>query len=343
MPLLTVALVRSDQNGNFASSADWSAIPAIYKEPSGLVNFEIDAADGTRSLSWDLSLTGPAHSAGTATHPWRTARAVSSGGMSQQATHLNFDLGRRSGVTVVDSATIVVQGGTTTIGQGFVSMPIRVVALVPREAPAPAWRGSAASPDIVACQWSPTSTIYHGNLEHFANIYAWAGAFAEVIEGITSTHTLGIAVKSDTGSWGQSGSTSVDINSSINRVSSYSNVSDAQLFNQEDYRPYEFACVGHVSYQARPYRPYALLSHFTYAGDQYFSHCATYGTGGHIATSSATNVTYGGGVTLGFVSVNAQAGWGDSVSVGWNVTAPSIACGSNAGPASAVQVEVHSA
>ena len=170
-----------------------------------------------------------------------------------------------------------------------------------------------------------------GRPEQFLKVWAWSGARATVSETRGSSHDAGVGVSINGGKWSGSGSatvawsndTSVSVPFTGNRfVGNSINYRKFILVCQKTWKRTEVAPTG-----LDALLPANLTRQSIPAPG--FRHCAPYRKGTVYKVNHADNVTYGGGVGLGFVSLSAHAAMTHQTSEIFTMKKASAICGNN--------------
>ena len=198
------------------------------------------------------------------------------------------------------------------------------------------------APDPVSCHWVANGTSRPGSTEHWADVFGWVGAKATVEETTGTSHGLGVALQVGTGSWGASGSSTLDEATGTGR--SEPNVWDVSVHNRVNYTGYTYACAPHPDqHKLVATGTYSLLSSDTNITHWIGTGCQIYNSGSYWK-DSVSNATYSTGVTLsGVINVSAHAGWTSTTKTEWVINSPTRVCGnSTSRPDSSWKVEAHS-
>jgi hypothetical protein len=313
--LPVVARTKTDAAGRFSLRIDESRLPAGFRRADGAIDLELVAADSAHEVRWRQTVA-PARAAGVRT-------AASTAGTAPVS--FTFDLG--------DEPSVLAAGAPATSGAG-------TFAATSAES---ANRFATAAKRPCGSPLSVTPGARHKGLgEKFMKVLAWSGAKATVEQTTSSTHKLGVGVKYAGGSWSASGS--VSLQTKIEGGASTDNVVDAYAWNKVNYRDMNIKCIapgkdGWTRTDRSPTSFNDLNSKFTRAQHTKLQFCATKLPGRYWKTKGR-NVTFDGGVDLGPISVNAQAGFDSTTKLQFNVTKKTKLCGtSSAGWLSSAQVE----
>ena len=235
---------------------------------------------------------------------------------------LTFDIGGEPGAalsTDPPSAWVAIPGRTV---QSLTSRGLQRTTLA---------AFSGVVPAVPATCQTLTLSLYTNVDEIYMAAYGWSGAHATVTQSSSTTHTLGLALKTGTGGWGANGNTA--FSESQGSSASQSGVADAYVHNAVNYREYETVCTGQlIRYTLKPVSTYDYLSKFTFASHvAYTASCATKLNGATVVKNTATDLTFGAGVSLPVgLGVSAQSGWSTASQASWTVTSTTKLCGNNA-------------
>ncbi len=202
---------------------------------------------------------------------------------------------------------------------------------------------AGAAPDNggPTCHWAATST-YKQATEFYGQADGAPGVWAHLTQTATSTHTLGIAVEGSNGAWSGSGSSSVSVTSGTSSSTSSTNYS-MRWYNTINYRGYNWICTsGSVKHTYRAVSTYGRNSEWHQVTHPYYGYCINQRSGTNQIRHLETSYTNSGGVSLGFVSVNAELTWGSDVTEEIKFLTASQYCGTAAqGPEQSARVEGH--
>jgi hypothetical protein len=316
VPTLTVGSTQTASNGTYVIH-DPSVIGASYKEADGATSVETDVttADG-RTMTWDDSITFSATSGGYV--------LPAGGGLTASSSNSQLDFGTGLAYDAADPGT------TYDAGSGTVQDAV-----------------DASDPDIGTCIpfWVATSHRLNMQPEHFMNVDAWSGAPGTAEQSENASHTLGVGVSAD-GKFDDikvGGKMSLSLNDGTGGGDTAANLVNEAVYNAVNLRDFDYECAGHVfkgerktvsvgDFLDRDF--FHSISH-TY----YYSSCSKKGVGDHAFTSSAHQVTYGGGLDIGPINVSAQSGFSSATKITFVFNKVGYFCGSsNLGPLQSAQV-----
>lgn len=300
IPLVTLGTTSTTSTGAYSLNVDISQLGSRYRESNGSVNVEVRIATPTQGATVYL----PLHRSKVSRDPTRVTLPPYS-----------FDLVHRRvtgpGLRVPEHLAVF---RTAEPAADWIPEPS------PSPGPdGPPCRGTAG-------RWLPDRE------EHFLNVWAWRGAKATVTESTGSTHTLGVGVRTGSGPWtfaGHSEETwSHDMTVSTPPISN-----NRAVGNAVNYRIFRLRCgASWFQTSVRSMGIDALLpSRFIHRKIRpiRFRHCVSYDAGQAIQIHDSANVTYGGGVDLGFVSLSAHASLTDSTQEIFIPTRRTWICGNN--------------
>lgn len=168
-------------------------------------------------------------------------------------------------------------------------------------------------------------------------MYSDGSAKATVKETTESEHKLGIGAAVDGGNWGADGTTEIDTHTAGYAQRTYNSL--RRIFNQVNYRHFNRRCgmsglpwTWHTYHQVRPEGFYDLQTESLsrkLAGQEYWTNCSRHSSGTY-GKIDGSNITYSGGVKLGFVNLSAQASFSHQTEESWHITRRNYLCGSTA-------------
>ena len=313
---------KTNIRGRFSLKLD--AIASGFIDEFGIANFRATVTDGTKQLTWSFPLMV---------------------GTDAQETHqrrdadFRFELGSHPGAA--DSANPPAKW------QGITSSQLTPDGLSPTElsdvagTPLSAMAGGDVEAAALACQWIWTSEWRYAVDEAFANVWGWTGAKSTFHQSLSTSHTLGIAIQLDSGSYSLGGT--VGFTESTGTAANVSGLYNNQVNNEVNYRKIRNACL-----RKSEWRPvstaslmYPILG-WAQSAHPIWTSCAVYGNGANMTKSSGTNTTYATGVNFPSIKLSTQSGWNASVSNTWNFTQTSKLCGStSSGWVSSPEAEAH--
>lgn len=338
IPITLVGYARTNTQGLYAVNARPASLMTTNGR-HGYVNLQVIAVSGGKSAVANYSVM-PAGAA------WRVE------GGTNAVPALSFNFATRL-ATPPPVATMV--GASSVAAPRIQITPTAVTVALERlrkathfaSAPSPASSNPHASPSGSYC--FPTAGAFHRKRpEHFVTTATTStgGKIPETVEEAvdkSTTHTLGIAAKGDVkgSEWHGDGTGSVTDSTSSSVSETFS--ASRTVFNLVNYRDYHYAC-GALT-EREPYSIFDLLTS-DYGGKTpmtWLFNCDGHNPGTQWSTSNATSATFGGGVSLGPISVSAQSGYGTSVKLTFHYHVAGEICGNNPdGPAQSSRVEADS-
>ncbi|WP_133794929.1 hypothetical protein [Actinokineospora alba] len=214
--LREMARIRADHNGNFQVVLDPAQVPATHRDKEGRVAVELLTNSGDQHISWHFSAFESSHDARESTaKSWSTPAAAAKG--SQAPATFRFDFGSTPSVLDVHDPP------SDWVSESGARMSTSSAALVDGGAQ-PVDASEFCGGPLEAGPWR------EGIREHFLNVYAWSGAMATVDQtiGSSSSHTLGIAVRTAQG-WSATGSSTLAITQGAGQE--MSGIADAAIYN----------------------------------------------------------------------------------------------------------------
>jgi hypothetical protein len=322
LPLTLVGYARTNAHGQYAVDARSASLMTTNGQ-YGYVNLQVIAVSGGKTAVADYSVI-PAGAA------WRVE------GGSNSVPSLSFNFATRLATLPPVAGTI----GTVPSQISITPQPVTAAFERVRKATDFA-SASAPSTPGTPCGEAVVAT-YRDRPEHFNTTETIGGNIPEtVIEGTNSstTATLGVAVSYSIKKvkWGIDGSGSIT-DSSTHEVSVTYKV-PYTIYNRVNYHEIWWNCWNIL--QLRPYSFWDLL---TNDGKQvsitWQWHCGHHPAGADWSTGSAKAATIGGGMSIGPVSVSAQAGFGSSIELDFHFNKAGEICGNSAdGPFSSSILE----
>lgn len=313
VPTLNALTTSTASNGTFTASPDLSAIPAMYHEPDGAVNFEVDVVTASGATSMDSTYL---FSGADITAPAADSTYVATTNDPMTAT-LNVANG---------TATTATARSKPSTGK-LVQTTMKRTTVTPRNG------GIGCGPDTVG-PWT------RGAPERFMRVYALTGASAHVTEKSSSSHSLGYGVKIGTDAWGAA-SGSTDMDTEIGGFAGLTYNSNTLIFNRIDYRDYIRNCNGGgpVVTRRRAVKfvglenqglEQSISAPLSWAQNrcQQVSH-AQDGSAGVFGKDQGSNVKFSVGIDLGAFSVASQATYSSSTEEVWSVKSDFQLCSSN--------------
>lgn len=337
-----VHLSETDSRGRYEVRLDPGLVPKTHIEPNGSVSVQLWAVTGGGEMSWNLSVLTPdevARMFGDRTAEWSTETIVGAGDVAPPA--VDFEIGEVSAVSQRDSSQ------SLWLSDDHISPMKRSMEL---EANSLDFRANAVAVPLASTQcWSVIpagGTWYYNNRERFMNVYGWSGARPKVSQAVSasSSHTLGVGYKANSGGWGANGTTSISISSSAGQTTGA--LLNHGIYNSVNYRLWNCGLPENNTYvvgkELRPAgfydifnEPFLGLSHANYTLG-----CVTKSSG-VVWKNSGTNATFSAGVTTPLMSLSARSGYNTGTKISFTVTAKSKICGNSAsGWISASQVDM---
>lgn len=311
VPLAQVGSATTDASGSYSLTMDMATLNDRYRAVSGAVNVEIDVAgpQGT-SARWNAPIAGsairsaPAHVALPAFGFDLSARRVSGPGIASAGSPLAVSQARPTAETTQEP-----------VASPGPPQPCKVVAL-------------ARVPD---------------RPERFLDVHAWSGAKARVEETYGSAHTVGVGVSADGQDWSASGDVDVESGDSTTVITPA--FADSRwVGNSINYRKFATWCPsGYSAWRVQSTGLNALLPEdlTTHKVPKpHFKHCSPYGAGYRYKRDHGRNVTYSGGVRLGFLRVSAHAEMTHQTLEIWDLTRRSWVCGNRESLQKSTQIAV---
>jgi hypothetical protein len=318
-------VVRS--GGAYALRIDPAAVPARYREPDGSVHTHLMVSTARGTGRWNATAR-PVVVAGRP--QWQLADRSAPG--ATQPVAYDLDLTAEAGLAV---ATRDVTTGRTLTRDVLAMQPPGVAA--GRQAAAPA--AGAAAPTLPITPAVPTCDFYPGRVYYdIAEKFGYARSFAEAPMTLTearhSRHSVGVGAEVSVGVWRVAGSQTKDLTRSSYVV--VSKVHNIAMINRMTYRDWWWRGSGCAYYRER--RP-GLATALMDGDDRPKIAAARWGNSRPrcqlmVDTDEAggerdvANSTVQGGIDIGPINVNAQAGWDDQVKQVWHFTSRSWLCGS---------------
>lgn len=334
----TVSIATTDTAGQYVLNVDWSTIPASFIDRNGTADVEVVADDGLASVQWTLPVVpAPALGATVASIAPASGLAAVTG---STPNILTFDLGSHPGVGDQRASAVPHVGRQQFTPTGLVAVPRSSSLRVGSRSTAKVETlESLAVVPLATCSTS-AGTITTNLQERWGRIFAWSGTDTTVTNTDGNSHTLGVGLKVNSGAWGADGSVSIAESSSDSGEES--GIKDSWISNRMNYRDYTTKCpaTSRTEIRRKPYSTYAQLTDFAYAGHPTWSSCVIK-TSGTWTKSTETNTTVSGGMNIGVLAVNAQAGWNSSTKLTWVVKAKSKFCGSSSlGPSGSAEASM---
>ena len=344
--------VRTDRRGRF--KVDVSGLDPRYVTEKGVANLQLTAVAGGDIVNWGFPLTvDPAARTKAERRSAEMAGLAADGaapvGRVPEVMDLRLEVGDEPGVGLPGN-----EQKTWAPDENGNPVALTSDGLVPvDDMPATdATEGGISAMGVVSGSRCPAATGYvtktgnwkYGVYEAFANVWAGSRSPVTLHQAYRSSHTLGMAFKNTSGKWSQSGTYSYE--QEFSGSGDKAGLIDRKVYNQVNYA--EFRCGQLYSnallgYAWLPQSIYAIASKANYISPHpRWSACSAYSNGDKMIKSAGTNITYGGGVGFGPITLSAQAGWSADTSLTWNFTGNSWLCGNtSSGWVSSPQAESH--
>lgn len=303
-PTPLVASVNVGADGNFTVATDPTSLPASVTSSEGLVNMEAISVAGGQALSYFFPAT-PQGSVWTST---------TTGSPVTPTIAFDMSTGVASSLAKVTSATRIGKVPVSATKSSMSPAPKSLLKLAAGTGRITSARMALATTTDAAapCGLIPlTPDSIHG--EHFTSVYDDGAADAHIAEGVSSDHTLGIAVESSSGGFTAGGTATISRSSSTKWVSK-----DRQhswgYYNKVWYRPYRDTCRHIVVY--RPLKFYdigsadidgSVLYDFQNASCSEKNNTETWDT------TSATAASFSTGIHVQGVGLYVQSGYSTDV------------------------------
>lgn len=320
VPLAVVATTAAGAHGLYTLAPDVTSLAAMYREPDGAVNVQIDASTASSTQTFGLPFATP----GSAVASDDTVVDVS------RPASLAFDLG---GQTVTSSVGDEPATTTPVAVSGYAD--VGPDAVTPAAA-AP----NAVSPDGGGATCTTVAkTRYPARKEVFMNVYTDRNAHAVVTEKSSSSHTLGIGSAIDNGGWGAAGTASYTTHNDTTVTMPYT--SATQISNQVNMRKFDRIC-GWVADGVAGHQ----TTHFIRASGGFYSFltpglnksiynmtwtlgCEPYPARSTFTKSHGKDYQFSTGLSAPYLSLSAQAAYSTSTEVTSSPSAKVLICPSN--------------
>jgi hypothetical protein len=351
--LYPVGASVTSSTGAFRVDADPASLPKRVKNRHGIVNFEIDAIDGDKTLTYRFSAR-PVNSQSRSASRWRPLPAP--GGVLKGAVPtFRGDLGSRVAWISTDSpATWVNQRGKLVSHRDALNAERaavgpstgRFATMAADLRSYAAQRGSSAirGSDFrsVFARLAPCHITLTGNVlnrvEHFVDIETMPGIPETVAEEGGATHTLGVGINVDGEGWAAGGHASIT-RSSDSKVTTTDNNAHTET-NLVDYQNFTNQCAGRLERDPWKFADMLTDNGHAIAETWYTASCGNHAKNDTWNTSDATAADFAAGVDLGPVNVSAQSGYKSSENLHYDFNTKGEVCGNNReGPLSSSLVE----
>jgi hypothetical protein len=340
--LYPVGAALTSSTGAFRVDVDPRSLPQRVKNRHGIVNFELDAIDGSKTLSYRFSARGRAHQLGS-TRWWRPLPAP--GGSLKNATPtFRGDIGSRLAWISTDSPkTWVNESGKLVSTRDASEAERAAVGPTTRQYTAMAadLRASASQRDgstlrgadfkSVFARKAPCHITWNSDIlnkvEHFVNIETMPGIPETVTEEGGSTHTLGVGINVAGEGWTASGTASItrtsdsEVDVTDNNPHTETNLADFQNFTNQ--------CAGRLEKDPWKFADMLTSDGHAIVATWYTASCGNHSTSTNWNSAGATAMTFAGGVDLGVVSVSAQSGYKNSENLHYHFNQDGEVCGNN--------------
>lgn len=320
-----VARDAANDAGQFEVSLTPDSLSPEHRRKDGGVQLELVIADRQSEVIWNFTAVGAASELsrngaltwGNERVDQRSLAARSELGVGP--THISVEIGERPTVRELgdEPENWVDDNGGRLSAAGATDR-----AVAPKE-PRRADFDTIATVDgdvtPLAQGWCATGTYETGRTESFIRTIGVIQAKNWVDQSSSSSHTLGIAYKSGSGAWSQSGTASRTTSTSSSDHLSY----NGTLRNKVNYRKY-VGCDG-TPLNAEQWRSSSIHSlgssviiHSTRPDWQKSANCTNYpATTGTKSKTSGSNVTYSAGVNFSKISLSARASYSSYTKQRW--------------------------
>lgn len=351
--LYPVGAALTSSDGAFRVDAAPGSLPKSVTSRHGIVNFELDAVDGDRTLTYRFSARAAGGRSGSARR-WRPLPTPSAAMKGAPAT-FRGDIGSRlawistdSPQTWVDDRGKLVshrdaaEAERASVGpstQRYAAMAADLRSYV-------AERGASAIGNAdfgrvfahrAPCHITLTGTVLN-KVEHFVNIETMPGIPETITEEGGATHTLGVGINVGGDGWSAGGTASIT-RTSDSEVDVTDNNPHTET-NLVDYQNFTNQCAGRLEKDPWKFADMLTSDGHAIAATWYTASCGNHSAGTNWNTSDATAITFAGGVDLGVVNVSAQSGYKTSENLHYHFNTDGEVCGNNVeGPLSSSGVE----
>jgi hypothetical protein len=292
VPTRTISITSTDANGNYAASPNLADIPAIYREPDGTVNLQVEASTGTTDQIFNL----PSATPGSA-----SAALMALGVPGARPAIVTFDLGPQL-------VTETIAGHTTSAKVATSHSP----------SSAPGTKKPAGTPYPGGCRSWVAGSYIRNQPERFMNVWAISVGHAEVEQTVSSSHTLGIGLSVSGSAWRADGHAAITTHVSGGAAVTYS--APRTIYNAVQYRRYARTCFepsrSVTENEVRPAGFNDLFSKTISISPNTYPYCVVKSTG-RFFKNHGSNYDYSAGVSLGFVSLESQAQYSNDTTIRW--------------------------
>lgn len=339
-----IATTVTAADGSYRIWGSLNALPPNYRGPKGEVDVDLVFDDGGTGTTWSYTLfpegtDDPGLIAPVA--DGRVARLAPDGSINGRtlAPVLAVDLGR-SKVWAAGGNSVDVSASARTAAFDPLALTRRPGVEVARSRTARMTRmavarlgpeSNRASSESAAQEAAVCVTWWNGwrrrRPEKFVTTHGWRYAKATLRQGMDqeSKHTLGVAVDSG-GGWKAGGTLSRTFKTGVTVTSP--GLTDHIMYNRINYRRKFNTC---APTKWVPYSVYDFNTDKKRTYNALYHNCTRRGKGVTWSTAEARNVTYGGGMDIGPISLSAQAGYGQDVRVSFKFQRRGKICGNRKG------------
>jgi hypothetical protein len=340
-----VQLTTTNRNGTYTLRLDPELVPATHVEEDGAVSVQLWLVHEGSETPWNVSLYPPSEKNGR--QSWATEKMMGDATAATDTLGVDFEVGQRPHVKQADEKFVDwIDSRGRRVGD-------RSSSETPDSTSALKLDGDAAIVALATSTcWASVpagGTWYYNNRERFMSVYGWSGALASVDQSIgsSSSHTVGVAYKSNSGSWTANGTVTTSISTSAGQA--VSNLTNVHVHNSINYRRWNCSegsdNTSIVGTELRPAGFYDIFAepHTTTNHAYYSLGCADKSPTTTVWKTSGTNQTYSAGITTPLTSLSARSGYNAGTRLSFKVTANSRICGnSSAGWLSASSVDMRS-
>jgi hypothetical protein len=349
--LVPIGWSRTSRSGQFSIAASPNDLPAQVVDAHGNVNVELMATSRNQTLAFNESSTFNQDATGGSPVGWVSK---SDGDAADTTPSLELDLGNHTARDTHNDPSRWLDAAETALGQhdtnskGAAAVLAQTPALEHLLAHLPAGAagsllgassgGNTVVPSV--CYVTKTAYVYKNKPEHFVTTQTMTNIPETITESSSASHTLGIAISGTNGSWSESGTASISRTSTASASTTYSVAHT--IYNRVNYRDWNNGCLSAT--ERRPDSFYDILTNDgSTVSETWFYNCGTHKAGDTWDSGTATNITYGAGVTLTVANLSAQSGYASSLNVHYKFNVNGEVCGnSTSGPLYSSRVEADS-
>ena len=327
--VLPLELVNTtvDGAGKFSTTIAESAIPAGYKNVEGNVDVEYQIHTSSKYTTYSFT-------AQRAESSQTTTQGSGAASLPAPSNEIVVDLQGETAYEKGDDPAQWRTGGDESVTAAQASAA-SAITVEPNTVTMTTTNGDTETMALNTAFETRRCRIFWGDeypprKERFMSVYNWSGAKAAMTQTSSSSHKLGIGFKASRGQTTWTGSSSKEITTKSSMT--IGNVVNRTYQNSVVYQRQYSACQVSSAYtwdKAIPIRMEALFtSSHAIEAKNWRQRCQSYG-GKRPATwvkDEGSAYTKIGGVELGFVSLNAQAGYTNSTSITYNMIRRSKAC-----------------